>query len=409
MSSGPTSEFNPASLSQLEPADALATVLRRAAELGASDLFLHTNQTFVEIAMRRLGTVERLAVVSRDQGRQLLSYIKAAAGMDIADHRRPADGRWQFENGEHRLDLRINFLATLFGEDVTLRIWDRTTGLRTLEQIGLTGSDLLQLRNILARPGGLLLVTGPTGTGKTTTLYACLQHLRNGSRKINTLEDPVEYAIEGVRQSQTFPKLGLDFPELLRHVLRQAPDVVMIGEIRDKETAITAVRAANSGHLVLATLHSPTAAGAVQSMLALGSQPHFLSSCLLAIVAQRLVRTLCEACRVSYDVSEAPHVFEEVRNQLRGSEGKTISGPGSCPKCLHTGYAGRTGIFEILTMNQELRRLVAQGAPTAEIQAAALRAGMIEFRRGALLKVAQGVTSTEEILRDVPAEHLGLD
>ena len=262
---------------------------------------------------------------------------------------------------------------------------------------------------MLSRPSGLILVTGPTGTGKTTTLYACLEHLNVGSCKINTLEDPVEYSLDGVRQSQVNPKIGLDFSDLLRNVLRQAPDVIMVGEIRDDETAATAVRAANSGHLVLATLHAPVAASAVQSMLALGSHPYFLSSCLLGIVAQRLVRTLCDHCKVYYDISESPQTFEEIQPLLEPSEGKAIYGPSGCDECYGKGYDERTGIFEVMTFNQEIRRLIADSNSTSEIQDAAIRNGMIEFRRGALLKVAKGVTSTEEILRDVPAEYLGLE
>ncbi len=300
-------------------------------------------------------------------------------------------------------------MATLHGVDMTLRMWDHALGLRSVSQLGMTSSDLNKLYGMLSRPSGLLLVTGPTGTGKTTSLYACLQHLNNGERKINTLEDPVEYALDGIRQSHVNPRIGLDFPELLRNVLRQAPDVIMVGEIRDEETASTAVRAANSGHLVLATLHAPVAANAVQSMLALGAKPYYLSTCLLGIVAQRLVRTLCPKCRVFYDISESPQTFEEIRPLLQGDEGQAIYGPSGCHECFEIGYAGRTGLFEVLTMNQEIRRHIAQSANAEEIQAAAVRGGMVEFRRGALLKVAQGVTSTEEILRDVPAEYLGLE
>jgi type II secretory ATPase GspE/PulE/Tfp pilus assembly ATPase PilB-like protein len=262
---------------------------------------------------------------------------------------------------------------------------------------------------MLNSPSGLILVTGPTGTGKTTTLYACLQYLNDGTRKISTLEDPIEYAVTGVRQAQIHAKLGLDFPELLRNVLRQAPDVIMIGEIRDKDTAATAVRAANSGHLVLATLHAPVAAGALQSMLVLGSQPYFLSSCLLGVVAQRLVRTLCQKCRVAYDISEAPQTFEKIASLLEPGEGKVIYGPTGCEECLQTGYAGRTGLFEVMTLNQEIRRMVAQARTSEDIEQEAIRHGMIEFHRGALLRVARGITSAEEILRDVPPEYLGLE
>jgi type II secretory ATPase GspE/PulE/Tfp pilus assembly ATPase PilB-like protein len=409
MSDADLPEFIPAQLDEMEAEAAVDMLIQHAAEMEASDLFLLTDQEAVSICMRRLGMMVPIAEISRSRGRHFISHIKAMAGMDVSDHRRPADGRWLFTRATKRLDLRISSVATLFGEDMTLRLWDRDAGLRTLDQLGLAPQDLRKLKSLLARPSGLILVTGPTGTGKTTTLYACLDYLNDGQRKINTLEDPVEYALDGVRQSQIFPKIGVDFAELLRNVLRQAPDVIMIGEVRDEETVDAAIRAANSGHLVLATLHAPVASAAVQSMLALGSHPFFLSSCLLGVIAQRLVRTLCPQCRMKFDISGVTQTFAPVMDLLDDGEGQAIYGPGNCEQCQNVGYAGRTGLFEIMTLNSELRRLLADARPTDEIEQAAIRHGMIEFRRGALLKVAKGVTSTEELLRSVPAEYLGVD
>ncbi len=409
MSQASTERFKVTDLVNMEAEQAVSAVLERAADLRASDLFLLSEQRFVTIAIRRMGTVEKVAVVSSEHGRQLITHIKANAGMDISERRRPADGRWIHELGARKLDLRINCTPTLYGEDMAVRIWDHSSELFSLSDLGMSRNDFNKLLFMLSHPSGLILVTGPTGTGKTTTLYACLQHLNDGSKKINTLEDPVEYALDGIRQSQVHETLGVDFPELLTNVLRQAPDVIMIGEIRDPTTMTTAVRAANSGHLVLATLHAPTASGAVQSMFAWGAQPYFLSSCLLGIIAQRLVRTLCPACRVEYDISVSPQTFEEVESLLEPGQGQAIYGPAGCEKCLHVGYSGRTGLFEILSINQEIRRLVAKAAPTHEIEVAAANAGMVVFRKGALIKVAQGATSTEEILRDVPADQLGLE
>lgn len=396
-------------LASMNAEEAVTALLQRAAELKSSDLFFLCDRGFVTIAVRRLGMMEKVAVVSFEQGRTMMTHIKANADMDIAERRRPMDGRWIHELGQRKLDMRINCVPTLHGEDMTIRIWDHSLGLYALDELGMSRSDLNKLTYMLNHPSGLILVTGPTGTGKTTTLYACLQYLNDGSHKINTLEDPIEYALDGVRQSQVNARLGIDFPELLRNILRQAPDVIMVGEIRDKDTVATAVRAANSGHLVLATLHAPTASGAIHSMFALGAHPYFLSGCLLGVVAQRLVRTLCPKCRVRYDFSESPETFREVESLLEPDEGKAIFGPGGCDECYHSGYAGRTGLFEIMTVNQEIRRLVARAASTHEIEEAAIRAGLVVFRHGALLKVARGITSTEEILRDVPAEHLGLE
>jgi len=405
----PTNAFDAALLADMDAETAVDMLISRATELSASDVYFLTDEKSLSIGVRRLGTVEQIAYVAREQGRQLISHIKAVSGMDIADQRRPSEGRWLYEQGDNRLDLRVSCMATLFGEDMSLRIWDRDSGFRQIDELGLTPGDLDKVKNLLTRPSGLVLVTGPTGAGKTTTLYTCLQYLNDGDRKINTLEDPIEYALDGIRQSQVRPKIGVDFPELLRNVLRQAPDVIMIGEVRDEETAVAAVRAANSGHLVLATLHAPVAASAVQSMLVLGSQPFFLSACLLGVVAQRLIRTLCPECRMCFDISEAPQTFAEINELLGPDEGKAIYGPVGCDKCHHVGYAGRTGLFEVMTLNQELRKLLGDSRPAQEIEEAAIRNGMVEFRRGALVKVAQGATSTEEILRDVPVEFLGLE
>jgi type II secretory ATPase GspE/PulE/Tfp pilus assembly ATPase PilB-like protein len=402
-------DFQAVPLSGVEPSDAANRIVRQAAAMQASDLFLHTDESAVIVAARNMGQVERLHTVSREAGRQLVNYFKAMAGIDIAERRRPQEGRWIFDGDEGRVDLRINVVPTLFGEDLACRILDRKFGLRKLDDLGLSRRDHNTLTGMLASPSGLLLVTGPTGTGKTTTLYACLQHLHTGTRKINTIEDPIEYALPGVRQSQVHTKIGVDFADLLRNILRQAPDVIMIGEIRDEETAATSVRAANSGHLVLATLHAPVAAAAIHSLRALGANPYFLSSGILGVVAQRLVRKLCPNCRVAYDISESPDTFVEIESLLEPGLGGFIYGPSGCEVCRHQGYNGRVGVFEIMTFNRSLRQMIRDGRAAEDLQQEAIKSGMVEFRRAAMLKVAQGVTSTEEVLRELPAEHLGVD
>jgi type II secretory ATPase GspE/PulE/Tfp pilus assembly ATPase PilB-like protein len=396
-------------LDRMEPHEAATEIVRRAANRAASDLFLYSDENAVTIAVRTLGQIEPLAIVARDQGRHLINYLKTQAGLDIAERRRPQEGRWLFEDNGGRIDLRLNVVPTLFGEDLAVRILDRRFGLRALDALGLPRGELQRLAALLASPSGLILVTGPTGTGKTTTQYACVQELNRGTHKINTIEDPIEYAIVGVRQSQVNVKIGVDFPDLLRNILRQAPDVIMIGEIRDEETAATAIRAANSGHLVLATLHAPRAAGAVQSLRALGANPYFLSSCLLGIIAQRLVRTLCSNCRVAYDISESPETFADIQSLLEPGLGTFLYGPGGCEQCGGRGYKGRIGIFELMTFNQQLRRMIFNECSAEELEKQAIQHGMIEFRRAAMLQVAHGVTSTEEVLRELPAEYLGLE
>jgi len=398
-----------ADLSNMQPQQALETIVRLAIELKASDLYILTHEKASNIAVRRLGSMESLAHISRDQGGSLLRAMKTAAGMDIAETRRPLEGRYIQRVANKLVDLRIGTVPTLFGEDLSARLLDRESTLLSLDELGFERGALNSLTAMLSSSSGLILVTGPTGTGKTTTLYACLHHLNNGRCKINTLEDPIEYAIPGICQSQINHKLGVHFPELLTSVLRQSPDVIMIGEVRDEETAKTAVRAANSGHLVLATLHAPVAAGAVQSMLALGVHPYFLASCLLGVIAQRLIRVLSPESRIAYDISFAPDTFKEIEPLLDKGEGQAIYGPDPTDPNSQAGYSSRTGLFEVLAFNQKIRKLVAEGRPSPELEKAAIEHGMVEFRRAGLLKVARGITSTEEMLHAVPSEYLGLE
>jgi type II secretory ATPase GspE/PulE/Tfp pilus assembly ATPase PilB-like protein len=259
---------------------------------------------------------------------------------------------------------------------------------------------------MISSPSGLILITGPTGSGKTATLYASLLKLNDGKRKINTIEDPIEYAIPGLRQSQVNNAIDLGFGELLRSVLRQSPDAIMIGEIRDTETAQTAVHAANSGVLVFATLHAPTAAGAVQSMRSLGVHPHFLATSLLGVASQRLVRTLDPATRVAFDLSDSPGTFDEVKPWLAPGEGKTLYAPGPAESNQMTGYNGRTGVFEVMQITREIRQLIGDNRSAKEIRDQAVTQGMLPFRLSALLKVARGDTSTEEVFRVIPSEQL---
>ncbi len=403
-------QFVPAEIHDQDAEQAVATLIDHVVGLPASDLFFAAEEDHIQISVRHLGVVRQVTTLSLEQGKRMIGHIKALAGMDLTERRHPSDGRWiHIQPDGRKVDLRICSIPTLYGEDLSMRLLERDSNLRTLDGVGLARHEYNQLMNLLASPSGLVLVTGPTGSGKTTTLYACIQYLNNGRRKINTIEDPVEYAVPGVRQSQVNPRFNLDFPEMLRGVLRQAPDVIMIGEIRDSVTADTAVRAANSGHLVFATLHAPVASSAVASMLALGVKPHFFASSLLGVLSQRLVRTLCPHCKVGYDLSDAPHTFEAVRPWLEPSQGQQMFSVKGCDRCFQDGYAGRTAVFEMLCISRETRRLIAEGANPRDIEQQAIQDGMIEFRRSSLLKVAQGVTSIEEVLRAVPTEYLGLD
>lgn len=391
-------------VSQMEGPALLEYVIRKATDSKASDLFFLAGEAHYEISMRRLGTLEPIARVSKAMGQQLVNTIKSQAAMDLSEKRRPIDGRWSYAIDESHVEFRANSMGTLHGEDLALRILRQSEWLYKIEDLGLVGTQKSLINAILERPGGLLLVTGPTGSGKTTTLYACLQQLNNGLRKINTLEDPIEHRLPGIRQSQIFPKMGLDFSELLTGAMRQSPDVIMVGEIRDSETAAIAIRAANSGHLVLATMHSPTATSAVQSLVALGIHPFFLAHSLVAVIAQRLIRTLDPDKRVEYPLSGLTGTFDEVKELLEPGQGDAIFGPPLEATGQHEGYHGQTGLFEIMENTPAIRTAITSELPAAELRSVALEEGMLDFRRCGLLKVAQGTTSIEEIARVIPVE-----
>jgi len=395
-------------VADLPPDEAVTQLIDHAANLEASDLFFAAHEQYVGVSVRHLGVFRLISRLSPDLGRRCMSLIKVNANIDIAEHRHPLDGRWLREcPGVGTVDLRINTLPTLHGEDINVRLLVRHSRLLQLDNLGLAHRDHNLLVDLLDSPSGLILVTGPTGSGKTTMLYAALNYLDNGERKINTIEDPIEYSLEGIRQSQVTPRL--DFPDVLRAVLRQAPDVIMVGEIRDPVTAETAVRAANSGHLVLATLHAPVAAAAVQSMHSLGVNPHFLGACLRGVIAMRLLRTLCPECKKEIDFSPFPNMFEDIQPHLRPGEGQTLFAARGCPACHMSGFAGRTGVFEFLHVTEPIRKLIFSRQPTQLINQKATEEGMLDLHRAALLKVAQGETCAEEVLRVIPGQYLGVE
>ncbi len=387
--------------------EAVKAVIDLAIAQRSSDVYLMTEKRAVSAAIRRNGRVHRIGAVPLEMGRNMIAYIKTAAEMDITEKRRPLDGRWLMADGE--VDIRINTIATLHGEDLCMRLWARGGNELELSELGLFDADLAKLQKMLSAPSGLILVTGPTGTGKTTTLYSCLRQLNDGSRKINTLEDPIEYALPGIRQSQVNTKIGVDFPDLLRSVLRQSPDVIMVGEIRDSETARIAVRAANSGHLVLATLHAPVSSSAINNMLFFDVSPHFLADCLLGVLSQRLFRKLCSDCKTRIDVDPSSNIYEDIQSLVSEEQRSCFYSPGGCDSCLNEGYQSRGGLMEVMLVNARLRHLISESAMAETLRKAAIEDGMVEFQRGAKIKIATGITSPEEILRVVSPEHLGLE
>lgn len=394
-------------VSALPAEEGVRQLVETGLKLQASDLMYVANEQTVAVQIRQLGLIRNLSVLEPALGRRHMQHIKARAGIEVSEHRRPLDGRWLFEGtAGNYVDLRINTLPTLYGEDFSIRMLDRERGLFSVDQLGMCPEQLAEYTAAVDNVGGLILVTGPTGSGKSATLYATLRRLQDGSRKLNTIEDPVEFALDGIRQSQVNPAIGLNFAELLRAVLRQSPDVVMIGEIRDAETAQTAVQAANSGTLVMATLHAPAPTAAVQSLRSMGVNPQFLAASLRCIVGQRLLRTLCPKCRETIDLDDVTMAFDEIRPWLKPGEGKNLYAAAGCEACRGVGYSGLTGVFEVMPVGREMRNLIADARPSADLRAQAIREGMIQFRHAAMLKVARGITCTEEVFRVIPSEHL---
>ena len=402
-------------LSGMTAENAVDALIARAVAMGASDLFLETNEQHVAAEARHLGVMRTIAILDRDQGRRAMAYVRNNAGMKMDESRRPDEGRWIWvpegddsDDVDNSVDLRISIIPTLYGEDVAMRLLVRNSTLYKLENLGMFDKQLSKYQQMIGSPGGMVLITGPTGSGKTATLYATLMRLNDGERKINTIEDPIEYAVEGLRQSQVNHNISMGFADLLRAVLRQNPDVIMVGEIRDAETAKTAVRAANSGMFVLATLHSPSTAATVQAMRAYGVSNHFLANSLRGVVAQRLVRTLDPRSRTEIDLG-GTHAFEEIKDMLKPGEGEKAYAPVATPENQMSGYIGRTGVFEIMQVTRDVRNMIAGDAGAAQIREQAIKDGMLEFRKAALLKVARGETSTEEVFRVIPTEELLLD
>jgi general secretion pathway protein E len=389
----------------------VAEIVEYAVAAGASDLFFATNENDIDVTMRHLGMIRPVTRLAMTTGIRCLASVRGAAGMKYAEKKHPQDGRWIFKRTEGPpVDLRLSTLPTLYGESLAMRILHRNSHLTKLDALGFVGSQLGAVRSLLQSPGGLILVTGPTGSGKTTTLYAALHALNDGCRKIHTIEDPIEYAVPGLRQTQVDDANGAGFAEMLRAVLRQGPDVVMIGEVRDTPTAETAVRAANSGQLVFATLHAPVAAAAVQSILGLGIAPRLLCSSLLGVIGQRLIRVLNPRTRLPIDLSDAPQTFEEVRTWLEPHEAQTVyMAPPAVDNGGSDGYDGRNGVFEVLMTSPALRRSIAALNPSSMIAQQAIEEGMIDFRRAALIKIAKGITSFDEMQRAVPTGSLWVD
>ncbi len=370
-------------------------LIAQALHLRATDLHIEPAEHQVRIRYRVDGALQEGAPLPKSMLQPILSRIKVMAGMDIAERRLPQDGRIEVEMQGRRLDLRVNTVPTVYGEKVAIRILDRSAALLGLDELGLPADVLQQVRAIVGRPNGFFLVTGPTGSGKTTTLMAALNEINHSERHILTIEDPVEYYLPGVNQVQVNVKAGLTFAAGLRAFLRQDPDVIMVGEIRDGETADIAVRAALTGHMVLSTLHTNSAAGAPGRLLDMGVEPFLLASSLSGVLAQRLVRRLCPRCRETYVPDREDPDYQLLEQS--GLAGATLYRPRGCGHCDRTGYAGRLALVELLPVNAEIRELITRREHAALILEAARKAGMRTLWEDGLQKVTEGLTSLEQV------------
>jgi general secretion pathway protein E len=368
----------------------------RAMQTRASDIHIEPFEDDTVVRMRVDGVLHETTRVPRSRHSQIAARLKVMSKLDLAESRRPQDGRLHVHSGERHIDVRLSVVPTLHGERLVMRLLEKNMELLSLEQVGMLNDTERTINEILGHPYGLFLVTGPTGSGKTTTLYSVLDKLRSPTANVITIEDPVEYRVSGVGQIQVNEKIGLTFASGLRSVLRQDPDVLMVGEIRDPETAEIAVHAALTGHMVLSTLHTNDAPAAAIRMVDLGVPPYLLSSCLVGVLAQRLVRKLCPECRKPVDLLESDTKRLGLRADLAG---RRVYDPGGCEKCLQTGYRGRTGVFELMNVGEELASQVARSDDARILRQSARQAGMTTLMEDAARKVIQGITSREEAFR----------
>ncbi|MBR5591070.1 MAG: Flp pilus assembly complex ATPase component TadA [Kiritimatiellae bacterium] len=375
----------------------VSLILMDACKLKASDIHLEPMEKHFRVRYRIDGALREMDEPPKRLQSAIISRVKLMANMDLSERRIPQDGRIQIKMGERELDLRVSTVPTNFGESIVMRILDKQNLSLGLPQLGFLSDDQAKFERLIGLPDGVILVTGPTGSGKTTTLYACLGQINRPDKKLITVEDPVEYQMSGINQVQVNRAVGLDFSAALRSILRQAPNIVMIGEIRDHETAEIAMEAALTGHLVFSTLHTNDAPSAVTRLTDIGIKPFLVASALRAAMAQRLVRAICEKCREE-------HIPTDRERKMLGNMAKNIDsmkmfkGVG-CPVCKNTGYKGRKGLFEIFTVDDTVQRMIFDKVPTTQLRARVREMGMRTLREDGMLKVASGMTTLEEVLR----------
>ncbi len=370
-------------------------IFSQAVKSQASDIHIEPYQQHLQVRFRLDGVLHNVLSPPRRLHAAIVSRIKVMARLDIAEKRLPQDGRTEVKIGERLVDVRVSCLPTAFGERVVLRLLEKSGKLLSMEEIGLTAAALAEMKRLLQLSHGIILVTGPTGSGKTTTLYAALSYINSPDKNILTIEDPIEYQLDGIGQMQVNPKINLTFASGLRSMVRQDPDVILVGEIRDRETADIAIHAALTGHLVFSTLHTNDSASAVTRLTDMGIEPFLVSTAVQAIIAQRLVRLLCTHCKEAYEPEEAQWA------ELGSS--REVAGPifraDGCEKCLETGYRGRTGIYEFLLLSEAIKGLVLKTSDANQINKAARAEGMASLREDGINKVMEGRTTISEVLR----------
>jgi len=373
-------------------------IMQRAIELKASDIHIEPFEQTLKVRLRVDGVLQDIDAPPVKSTAAVISRIKIMAKLNIAERRLPQDGRIKIQMSGKELDLRISTIPTMYGESVVIRLLDKDNTVLDFAALGFSDKHLQQFSDVLALPHGIILITGPTGSGKSTTLYAALKQLNTTARKIITVEDPVEYQMEGINQIQAKPQIGLTFAVALRSIVRQDPDVIMIGEMRDLETARIAVQSALTGHLVLSTLHTNNAAGGIARLLDMGLEEYLLTSTVNGILAQRLVRKLCAECKQAYPAS--PELISDMQLRRFAPEGDIILyHPIGCPVCSGLGYRGRVAIIEFLPMSIAISKAIMAHEDASAIQELAITEGMMTLYENGLDKVMQGITTLEEVLR----------
>ena len=377
------------------------SILVEAIQQGASDIHIEPQKERLYIRFRVDGLMKEVRQLPKSFSGPVVSRIKVASGMDIAEKRRPQDGRMKINAGSQQIDMRVNSLTVQFGEKIVIRLLKPNATTGGMDKLGMDAEDVEKLGRLIHQPNGVVLVTGPTGSGKTTTLYACLRALNSVERNINTIEDPIEYPVAGLNQTQVSHKAGLSFALCLRAILRQDPDVILVGEIRDEETLEAAIHAALTGHLVFSTIHTNSASKTITRLFEMGAKPYLVSSAIIGIVAQRLVRRLCNHCKEPDTLTDAQHK----QLNVQPADAAKVCRPVGCTQCENSGYSGRVGLYEIMPLSRELQTMIESQAPINIIEDVAVKEGMQTLALAGRRKILAGLTTVEEVARVIGVDQ----